>query len=109
MDIPIPGAKFVEESVDGKHPVPIHISKIVDKLAEENEILKVLDKTKIMKSLSNLMEDPPDDLTSIPVDELSRRIEKVMIIEAMSGMLSDLTPKQMKFFEAAAKRRKFFR
>jgi hypothetical protein len=97
-----------ESLVDEGHPVPLRISKIVDKLFEEDEDLRSLDKTQAMESLSNLMEDPPSDLTSITDDELTQRIERVLLIEAMSGILNDLSPEQMKAFEAAVKRRKFF-
>jgi hypothetical protein len=94
--------------VDESYPVPLRISKIVDKLVEEDEVLRSVDKTQIMESLSDLMKDPPSDLTSITDDELTQRIERVMFIEAMSGMLNDLSPEQMRAFEAAVKRRKFF-
>lgn len=94
--------------VDESYPVPPRISKIVDKLIEEDEVLRSVDKTQIMESLSDLMEDPPSDLMSITNDELTQRIERVLLIEAMSGILSDLSPAQMRAFEAAVKRRKFF-
>ena len=94
--------------VDESHPVPLRISKIVDKLIEEDEVLRSVDRTQIMESLSELMEDPPSDLMSITDDELAQRIERVLLIEAMSGILNDLSPAQMRAFEAAVKRRKFF-
>ena len=94
--------------VDESYPVPLRISKIVDKLIEEDEVLRSVDRTQIMESLSELMEDPPTDLTSITDDELTQRIERVLLIEAMSGILNDLSPAQMRAFEAAVKRRKFF-
>ena len=97
-----------ESLVDESHPVPLRISKIVDKLLEENEDLRSVDRTQIMESLSNLMEDPPSDLMSITDDELAQRIVRVLLIEAMSGILNDMSPEQMKAFEAAVKRRKFF-
>jgi hypothetical protein len=94
--------------VDESHPVPLRISKIVDKLIEEDEILRSVDKTQIMETLSDLMEDPPSDLMSITDDELTQRIERVLLIEVMSRILNDLSPAQIRAFDAAVKRRKFF-
>ncbi len=86
------------------------VSKIVDKLMNDNEIFNKLDKDKFMEFWATLMSEMPSvQLTSISEDELTRRIDKVMAIEAMSGMLNDLTPEQIKSFDAAVKRRKFFR
>jgi len=87
----------------------IRISTIVDKLIEGNEVFKKADKTRLMKSLSTMMEElSGEQLASITDDELTRRIKKIMLIEAMSGMLNDLSPKQMGSFEEAVKRREFF-
>ena len=102
------GSDIVEEAVGHEYPIPPRMSEIVDKLIECNDVFKEVDKPKIIESLSNLMENPPRELISITDNELTRRIEKVMLIEAMSGMLNDLSPAQIKSFEAAAKRRRFF-
>jgi len=83
-------------------------SKIIDKLIEDDEVLKEVDKAKMMESLSALIGKSPQKLMSITDDELTRRIEKVMLIEAMSGMLNELSPAQMKSFESAVKRRELF-
>lgn len=99
---------IVEEDVAEKDFVLSRISKIVDRLAEDGEIFKEIDKIKMMKSLSALIEKSPQKLMSITDDELTRRIEKVMLIEAMSGMLNELGPAQMKVYEAAVKRRELF-
>jgi len=46
---------------------------------------------------------------SISKDELTKRIEKIMAMEVMYGMLDDLTPEQIKDFDTAVKRRSFFK
>jgi len=94
--------------VDESYPVPLRISKIVDKLLEEDEDLSSLDRVQVMETLSDLMENPPSDLASITDDELTQRIGRVLLIEAMSGILNDLSPAQIRAFDAAVKRRKFF-
>ncbi len=80
------------------------ISKIVDKLIEDREIFKKLDKNKIIEFFSSLTENmPPEQKMSITDDELTTRIEKVMLIEATTGILNELSPEQSQSFEAATK------
>jgi len=86
----------------------IRISKILDDLIEGNEDFKEIDKAQMMNSLSDLLEKPPHELISITDYELARRIEKVILIEALSGILNDLSPAEIESFEAASKRREFF-
>lgn len=82
------------------------VSRIVDKLMDDNEIFNKLDKDKFMGFWATLMSEMPSiKLASISNEELTRRIDKVMAIEAMSGMLNDLTPEQIKSFDAAVSRR----
>lgn len=86
------------------------ISKIVDKLVEDNEIFKKLDKTELVEFLSSLMEKlPPEQRMSVTDDELTDRIEKVMLIEATVEVFNEMNPEQMESFEAAAKRRELFK
>jgi acetyl-CoA carboxylase alpha subunit len=99
---------IVKEDVAEKDLVLSRTSKIIDKLIEDDEVLKEVDKTKMMESLSALIEKSPQKLMSITDDGLTRRIEKTMLIEAMSGMFSGLNPAQMKAYEAAVKRRELF-
>ncbi len=86
-----------------------HISETVDALIKNNVIFEKIDKPKLMKSLSALVEKAPEKLISITNDELTERIEIVMVIEATAGMLKDLTPEEMKVFEESAKRRDLFK
>ena len=91
-----------------EHPVPLRMSRIVDKLIEDDEIFREIDRAKMLETLSTLMENPPPDLTSISDDKLTQRIRNVMLVEVMSGMLKDLSPAQMESFDESVKRRRFF-
>lgn len=42
-------------------------------------------------------------------DEFFRKIEKLKVLEDVSGMLNELTSEQMKIFETAVKRRPLFK
>lgn len=91
-----------------KDMVMLRISEIVDTLIGNNAIYRKIDKPNLMKSLSALVEKAPEKLISVPNDELTERIETVMVIEATAGMLQDLTPEEMKVFEESVKRRDLF-
>lgn len=73
------------------------------------EIFKRVDKNKLFESLSDLLDKLPVERISIPEDMLTERIRKLMALEAMSGILDELTPEQLEAFEAAVKRRPLFR
>ena len=45
------------------------------------------------------------ELKVIPNDDLTDRIDSILVLEAVSGTLNDLTPEQMKMFESAVERR----
>jgi hypothetical protein len=86
------------------------ISKIVDKLVREKEIFKNLDKNELIDFLSSLMEKlPPEQRMSVTDDELTDRVEKIMLVEATVEAFKEMSPEQMESFEAAAKRRKLFK
>lgn len=91
------------KSLEIKDAVMLRISKIVDNLIGDNEIFKNIDKPKLMESLSILVEKAPEKLISIADDELTQRIETVLVIEATAGMLQDFTPEEMKAFEESVK------
>jgi hypothetical protein len=98
-----------KESAEGKNATLFCVSTIVNKLMEDSRFHKKIDKTKLIEFLSTLAENlPREQLISITDEELARRIEKVMLIETMAGMLHELTPAQMESFETALQRRMFF-
>ena len=84
------------------------VSKIIDELIEADGVLKDIDKAVLVESLSPLIEKYREGLVSLSDDELTQRIEKILLVEVMSGMLSDLTPEQIEAFDDAVKRRALF-
>ena len=86
------------------------LSKIVDRLIKENEAFKIIDKPKLIEFFSDMIKRLPfEQMTFITDDELTQRIEKIIAIEALSGILSDLSPEQIEAFNIAVKRREFFK
>ena len=85
----------------------VRISEIVNKLIKERKIFKNIDKTNLIKFLSTLTST--EELNSVDNKELKRRVEKIMLIETMGGILNELNPEQIKDFDSAVKRRDFFK
>ncbi|MGD2248762.1 MAG: hypothetical protein PVF58_10185 [Candidatus Methanofastidiosia archaeon] len=82
------------------------ITRSIGTLAEKDYFKKV-DKSRLVKRLAALAVKHPE-IILLNNDELKQRIKKIMVIEALAGFLQDLTPEEMKFFEEAVKRRRFF-
>jgi hypothetical protein len=84
------------------------IQDLVDELIEDNSIFDGLDKNKIVQLISRLvMELADEQLAEITKSDLKNRIEKMMLVETMAGMLNDLSPAQVKSFDEAIFRREF--
>lgn len=79
------------------------ISPIVDKLFKSNSLYLVrLKKWEIMEMLVDLFgRFTPEEMRAIPEEDLTRRIDKILVLEAVSGTLNDLTPEQIKIFDEA--------
>ncbi len=77
-------------------------------LISEEDIFKRIDKNKLFKSLSAMLDKLPLEQTSIPEDELTKRIRKIMAQEATFGLLDVLTPEQLEAFETSVKWRALF-
>ncbi|MFQ4143755.1 hypothetical protein [Chlorogloeopsis sp. ULAP02] len=79
------------------------ISPIVEKLFQTNSLYQVkLDKQEMIEMLVNLFgELSPEEIRAIPDNQLTRRIDKILVLEAVSGTLNDLTPEQLAIFDAA--------
>lgn len=83
-------------------PLDRRISVIVDKLIEREEVFRGIDKAKLMESLwRTIGRLPKGQLESISDKELARRLEGVMSVEVMSGLLKDLSPEQIEAFDEA--------
>ncbi len=46
-----------------------------------------------------------EQLKAISNEDLIDRIDSILVVEAVSGTLNDLTPEQMKMFEEALKKK----
>jgi hypothetical protein len=79
------------------------ISPIVEKLFKGSSFYTVrLKKQERIEDLVNLFgELSPEEFHNISDGELTRRIKKLLTLEAVSGTLNDLTPEQIKIFEEA--------
>jgi hypothetical protein len=79
------------------------ISPIVEKLFQTNSLYQVkLDKQEMIEMLVNLFgELSPEEMRAIPDNKLTRRIDKILVLEAVSGTLNDLSPEQLAIFDAA--------
>lgn len=46
-----------------------------------------------------------EEMQAIKDDDLTNRINKILVLEAVSGTLNDLTPEQIKMYDEAVKRK----
>jgi hypothetical protein len=79
------------------------ISPIVEKLFKGSSFYTVrLKKQERIEDLVNLFgELSSEDFQAISNYELTRRIKKLLTLEAVSGTLNDLTPEEIKIFDEA--------
>ncbi len=84
-----------------------HISQIVKNLIQGNTFYQErLDTNQMIQLMVNLFDKfSTEELKAIPNDHLTDRIDSILVLEAVSGTLNDLTPEQMKMFEEAVERR----
>ena len=91
-----------------KDTVLNRISKIVDQVFENSEVYREeVDREEFIRYFSNRMENglPPEELISITEEELVRMVRQIMAVDVLSGLLSDLTPEELKIFDAAVEGR----
>jgi hypothetical protein len=83
------------------------ISPIVDKLFKSNSLYLVrLKKWEVMEILVDLFgRFTPEEMRAIKDDDLINRIDSILVLEAVSGTLNDLTPEQIKIYDEAVKRK----
>jgi len=86
-----------------------NVSRICDKLTLEESSFRSIDKTKLLRTISEILSEIPSEQFNIPEEELYKRIRGVLVLEAVSGTLNELTPEQIKDFDEAVKRRPFFK
>ena len=83
------------------------ISLIVDNLFKGSSFYMVsLKKQEMIEQLVSLFgKFSPEEFKAIPDYELTRRIKKLLTLEAVSGTLNDLTQEQIKIFDEAVEGR----
>ncbi|MFH7025246.1 MAG: hypothetical protein ACHBN1_07550 [Heteroscytonema crispum UTEX LB 1556] len=83
------------------------VSPIVEKLFQNNSLYLVkLKKQELIEMLVELFgQFSPEEFRSIKDDELTDRIDSILVLEAVSGTLNDLTPEQIKMYDEAVKRK----
>ncbi len=94
------------ESQD-KNEVFERLLPIVEKLFEGNSLYQVkLHKNEMVQLLVSLFEKfSLEEMRAISEHELTRRIRKIMTLEAVSGTLNDLTQEEIEIFDAAVEGR----
>jgi hypothetical protein len=61
-----------------------------------------LDKYEMTEMLINLFSRfSPEAMRGIKEHDLTRRIDKILVLEAVAGTLNDLTPEEIAIFDAA--------
>ncbi len=102
---------LTEEPFKKTEPINVleTVSGICDKLILEEKIFREIDKTKLLRTISEILNEIPSEQMKIPEDELFERIRGVLVLEIVSGTLNELTPKQIKNFDEAVKRRHLFK
>jgi hypothetical protein len=83
------------------------ISPIVENLFKGSSFYTVnLKKPERIEDLVNLFgELSPENFRAISEHELTRRIDKLLVLKAVSGTLNDLTPEQIRIFDEAVEGR----
>lgn len=85
------------------------ILKIIDKLQSEEEIFKDIDKNKVLNKVSKIINESSLNLSDVSDEELAKRIKGILAIEAMSGILKDLSKEQIEIFNDDIKRKSVFK
>lgn len=83
------------------------ISKVVDEWITKKLVYrKGLNRRKTIEHLTTVMKRfSLDEFLAIDDDDFKQRIKKLMTNQLAGGMLSDLTPEEMRRFDEAIKRR----
>jgi hypothetical protein len=98
---------FMQEVSSYNHELINRISPIVENLFKANSLYPVkLNKQEMIEMLVKLFRQfTPEEMRAIKDNDLTRRIDKILVVEAISGTLNDLTPQQIKMFDEAVKRK----
>lgn len=79
------------------------IAPIVEKLFQGNSLYVVrLKQPEMIKMLVELFAQfTPEEMREIKDNDLKDRIDSILVLEAVSGTLNDLTPEEIAIFDAA--------
>ena len=85
----------------------VRISQIVNNLIDSSKFYQEkLDKNEMILDLVGLFKQLSlEEFATIEDEDLNRRIDNLLTLEAVSGTLNDLTPEQMKMFDEAVEGR----
>jgi hypothetical protein len=83
------------------------ISPIVEKLFKSNSLYVVrLQKMAMLEMLVELFgQFTPEQMRAIKDEDLTQRIDSLLVLDAVSGTLNDLTPEQLKMFDESVEGR----
>jgi hypothetical protein len=83
------------------------ISPIVEKLFQCSSLYTVkLNKQEMIDMLVELFgKFTPEEMRAIKENDLIKRINSILVLNAVSGTLNDLTPEQIKMFDEAVEGR----
>ncbi len=92
-----------EQLTDYQQELTERISTVVDKLIRGSSFYMVkLDQHEMTEMLIELFgRFSPAEMRAIKDHDLSRRIGKILTLEAVAGTLNDLTPEEIAIFDAA--------
>jgi hypothetical protein len=83
------------------------ISAIVENLIAHNDLYQErLDKEQMINYIFDLFSeaDTSPDIDKINQEDLTKRINSILVLHAVGGMLNDLTPEEMAIFDEAVGR-----
>lgn len=77
------------------------IKPIVEKLIKGSSLYQVkLKKDEMVKKMVDLFgEFSPEEFQAINSNDLEKRIDSILVVEAVSGTLNDLTPEQIAIYD----------
>ncbi|GAB4305574.1 MAG: hypothetical protein Fur0025_47670 [Oscillatoriaceae cyanobacterium] len=97
------------EVTTSKNLVLSRIKSIVDQLmqSQDNGLFRErLNQNELMGAFWDLLDEvSPEELLSLDDEQLTKRVDGVMVVTATSGILNDLTPEEMAIFDAAVEGR----
>ena len=91
---------LVEDKIQSR--LVIRIASIIDDFIKNESLLEDLNRDEMVKYFVNLLTEKfsSSELETMPDESLGRKIRRVLGVQAMAGLLKDLTPEQMAEFEA---------